>query len=152
MRRFLTLAWALLLCAAVTALLASIFSSQFVIAGLQTINVDIPFSTRLSMTVADFGILTVLLPAVLACFLVAFLVAGLCAARLGGSRSGWFIAAGATSLVTELMIMQGVFGVMPVSGARSIAGLLAQGVAGAAGGYLFARITSQQTNTEKHIA
>lgn len=152
MRRFLILLLALLASAAVTALLASISSSQFVIAGLQAIDVDIPYSTRLSMTVADFGILTVLLPAVLACFLIAFLVAGFCAARLGGSRIGWFIAAGATSLVAELLIMQGVFGVMPVSGARSVAGLLAQGVAGAVGGYLFARITSKQANMEKHIA
>jgi hypothetical protein len=152
MRRFLKLATALLVSAAVTSLLASIFSTQFVVAGLQTINVDIPVSTRLSMTAADFGILTVLLPAVLACFLIAFLVAGFCAARLGGSRSSWFTAAGATSLVAELMIMQGVFGVMPVSGARSMAGLLTQGIAGAAGGYLFARLTHGQGNKENHVS
>ena len=152
MRRFLTLASAFLVSAAVTATLGSIFSSQFVIAGLQAINVDIPLSTRLSMTAADLRILTALLPAVLACFLIAFLVAGLCAARLGGNRSAWFTLAGATSLVVELMIMQSVFGVMPVSGARSMAGLLTQGVAGAVGGYLVAQLTKARTNEEKQVA
>jgi hypothetical protein len=152
MRRTFKLAIALLVSAAVTALLASVFSTQFVVAGLQAINVEIPVSTRLSMTAADFGILTVLLPAVLACFLIAFVVAGFCASRLGGSRAGWFTAAGATSLIAELMIMQGVFGVMPVSGARSMAGLLTQGIAGAVGGYLFAWLTHQQANKEKHVS
>ena len=51
-----------------TAILCSILSTQFVIAGLQSIDVAIPLSVRLQMTMQDFGILQTLLPAIAACF------------------------------------------------------------------------------------
>ena len=46
-----------------TAIAASVFSTQFVIAGLTAVNVDIPFGVRLSMTFTDLAILRMLLPA-----------------------------------------------------------------------------------------
>ncbi len=124
-----------------TCLLGSVFSTQFVIAALASIDVDVGFATRLSVTVRDFGILQTLVPAFAACLLPGFLVAALCARFIGGSRPAWFVVAGGTAVIAELLIMQAVLGLMPVAGARTPSGLFAFGLAGAAGGWLFARIT-----------
>lgn len=126
-----------------TSLLGSIVSSQFVMAGLSGLGVDIPVADRLRMTVQDFGILPALSTAVAAAFLPAFVVAGLAGRRFGGRRA-WFTAAGGAALVAELAIMQAVLGLMPVAGARSAAGLGALGVAGALGGLTFALLTEQR--------
>ena len=140
-KRFLHYATVFLGAVVVAGVVASVFSTQFVIAGLQSIDVDIPLATRLSMTVDDFGILSAMLPAVAACFLPGFLVAGLLWPRAPGGRTGWFVLAGGVALVTELLIMQASFDLMPIAGARSTSGLLMQGVAGALGGLVFARGT-----------
>ena len=116
------------------------FSTQFVIAGLESIDVAVPMRTRLSMTVDDFGILASLAPAVAASFVVAFPVAGLVWPRFRGSRRAWFILAGFLALIVELLIMQAAFDLMPIAGARTHAGLLSQGLAGALGGWLFVAI------------
>lgn len=141
MRRFLRYAGVFVGAVVVAGVVASVFSTQFVIAGLQGIDVEVPFLTRLSMTVDDFGILSAMIPALAACFLPGFLVAGLLWPRVPGGRTFWFVLAGGTALVTELLIMQANFDLMPIAGARSTFGLLMQGVAGAFGGWLFARGT-----------
>lgn len=125
----------------VAGVLASVFSTQFVIAGLQSIDVEIPLTTRLSMTLDDFGILGTMIPAVAACLLPAFLIAGLLWPRVPGGRTLWYVLAGGAALVAELLIMQATFDLMPIAGARSTFGLLMQGVAGASGGWAFARGT-----------
>jgi hypothetical protein len=124
-----------------TSVLASIFSTQFVLAGLQGLGIPIPLADRLSMTVADFGILPVIMIAAGLCFLIGFTLAGFLAAKLGGDRRLWFVVAGASALVAELLIMSATLGLMPIPGARSAGGLMAQGVAGAAGGWVFAELT-----------
>jgi hypothetical protein len=128
----------------VTSILASIFSTQFVISGLQSVGVDIPFGVRASMTVADMAILRVLLITVTACSLVGFLVAGLCASKLPGSRTIWFVIGGGIALITELLLLSSAFGGMPIAGARTTSGLIFQGIAGAAGGWCFAWITARR--------
>lgn len=125
-----------------TSLLASVISTQFVLAGLTSIGVDVALGDRLAMTFADFGILPTLTLAVAACFLVGFPVAALMASRTAPRREIWFIAAGAAALIAELLIMRATLGLMPVSGARSLAGLASQGMAGAVGGWLFAALTT----------
>ncbi len=127
-----------------TSVLASILSTQFVLAGLQGLGVEISLAQRFSMTLADFGILPLMGMAVAACFMVGFSVATLAARFVGGDRTLWLVAAGAAALVAELLIMRATLGLMPVSGARTTAGLLAQGVAGGVGGWLFARLTSRR--------
>lgn len=127
-----------------TSLLGSIVSSQFVMAGLSDLGVDIPLADRLRMIVQDFGILPALSAAVAAAFLPALAVAGLAGRKLGGRRA-WFAAAGAAALIAELMIMEAVLGLMPVAGARSAAGLGALGFAGALGGLTFALLTERRS-------
>jgi hypothetical protein len=123
-----------------TSLLGSVVSSQFVMAGLTELGIEIPFRDRLRMTVQDFGILPALSASVAAAFLPAFIVAGLLGRRFDGRRA-WFTLAGAAALTAELAIMQAVLGLMPVAGARSAAGLVTLGIAGALGGLTFALLT-----------
>lgn len=122
----------------VTAILASVFSTQVVIAGLQGIDVDVPFATRVRMTLSDLPILAMFVPGAAACFLPAFLVASLLAARTQLPRTLWFVLAGASAFVVELKIIESVLGLMPIGGARSAIGLFLQSIAGATGGWVFA--------------
>ncbi len=126
-----------------TSILGSIFSTQFVFAGLQVLGVDIPMADRLSMTMADFGILPLMGILFAICLLVGFLIAGLCAAKIGGSRRAWFVAAGASAVVCELLIMSAQMDLMILAGARTTMGLMAQGLAGGTGGWVFAILTTK---------
>ena len=119
--------------------LASIISTQFVIAGLQGIGVEIPFGTRVSMTVTDLALLRIYLIMGGTAMLVAF---GACARWLPGSRQVWFTVAGFATLTCVLLLVESMLGAMLIAGARSLPGLLLQGVAGAFGGWAFARLTS----------
>ena len=123
-----------------TCVLASLFSTQFVLAGLQGIGIPIPF--------ADLGILKALVPLAGIALLIAFLIAGLAVAKIGGNRNAWFAVGGFAAMVALLMIIKAALGVMPVSGARSIAGILFQGIAGGVGGVLFAYLTKPSAITE----
>ncbi len=137
---------------AVAAVLASLCSTQFVLAGLAGVGIDIPLSTRLAMTVDDLAILMALLPAIAASWLIAFPIAARCAQKLGGHRAAWYAAAGGIALIVELMIIKVVLGVTIIAGARSMAGLACHGLSGAVGGYLFARLSSPGNATENHHA
>ena len=122
--------------------LASIISTQLVIAGLQGIGVQIPFGTRVSMTVTDLALLRIYLIMGGTAMLVAFLVTGACARWLPGSRQVWFTVAGFAALTCVLLLVESMLGAMLIAGARSLPGLLLQGVAGAFGGWTFSRLTS----------
>lgn len=120
---------------------SSIFSTQFVVSGLQAVNVDVPFATRLMMTITDLAILQTLGGVVAACYLVGFLIANVCHPRLSGNRIFWYTLAGAAALVSTLLLMGAIMQLAPVAGARTVFGLLAQAIAGAIGGAVFARLT-----------
>ena len=142
--------WAIAFIAAVltSAIFSSIFSTQFVIAGLQDIGVDIPLSVRLRMTLEDFSILETLLMVISACFLVGFLVAGLCASKLNGNRTVWYMVAGACAFFLTFLLLEAVLQLMPIAGARTWFGLLTQAFAGLIGGYVFARLTAKTKQRE----
>ena len=132
---------------ALTSVLASVFSSQFVMAGLTGLGVRIPLSARLYMTAADLGILPMMLMAFSISLLIGFSIAALCVLK-GGKPSVWFAIGGSTAIISQLLILESIFGSMPVAGARSALGLVFQGVAGAIGGWLFARLTMHPGNRE----
>ena len=127
----------------VAGVVGSLFSTQFVLAGLTGLGVDVSIGTRLSMSVTDLRILETLAPAVAAALLPAFVVAAICVRLVGGSRTIWFSVAGASAIVVELLIIASVLGLMPIAGARSTAGLLSQGLAGALAGFAYARLTAE---------
>ncbi|MDD9998512.1 MAG: hypothetical protein OXQ89_12295 [Rhodospirillaceae bacterium] len=126
---------------------ASIISTQFVIAGLQETGVEVPFGNRVSMTVTDLALLRIYLIMGGTAMLVAFVVAGACARWLRGSRQVWFAVAGFAALTCVLMLVESLLGAMLIAGARTVPGLLLQGVAGAFGGWVFARLTSDRKAT-----
>ena len=127
---------------ALTSVLASVFSSQFVMAGLTDLGVRIPLSARLYMTTADLGILPMMLMAFSISLLVGFSIAGICVLK-GGNPSVWFAMGGSIAIISQLLILESIFGSMPIAGARSALGLVFQGVAGAIGGWLFARLATR---------
>lgn len=138
MRTFLAYLAAVLL----TAVLASVFSTQMVIAGLSDLNVEIDLATRLGMTLTDLAILKFLLMIIGACFLIGFLIAAFARSKLNGSRKLWFMAAGALAFLSALLLMSYSLQLMPIAGARSSFGLFLQAASGAVGGYLFAKLST----------
>lgn len=130
--------------------LCSLLSTQFVIAGLQSVDIAIPVAVRLQMSVDDLAILQTLIPALSACFLVGFIVAALCIRWVGGSRTGWYTIAGFSSLIALYLLLNFILEIMPISGARSIIGLTAQGLAGGLGGYVFAKLSAPQTEDSQN--
>nr|WHW29601.1 hypothetical protein [uncultured bacterium] len=125
---------------------ASIFSTQFVLAGLQNLGVRVSLNTRLEMTFNDLAILQTLGIVIAASFLIGFLTAALCKRFIGGNQMLWYVLAGGCSVLSALLIMSAVLQLMPVAGARTTFGLLTQTLAGAFGGYVFARLAlSPQT-------
>lgn len=137
---------ALLVASLITALIGSIFSSQFVISDLISIGAEITFSDRLSMTVDDFGILPSLIPLSLICFVIAFSIGSLCIKYIGGTRVVWYAIAGAAGLMAMLLVLKAVFVVTGIAGTRSTLGFLSFGLAGAIGGYVFAKLTNSLAN------
>ncbi|MBL4671970.1 MAG: hypothetical protein JKX81_06885 [Arenicella sp.] len=126
-----------------TSVVGSVFSTQSVISSLQSLDVDVPLATRLSMTVGDLAILPSLLPIVAMCFIVGFIVTAFCVRYIGGNRTAWHIVAGAVALITTLLIVKAVLLITAIAGTRSLLGLLSFGFAGAIGGWVYAKITTQ---------
>ena len=133
-------------------IIASMFSTQFVVAGLRELGVEIPVATRLAMTFGDLAILKSLGIIISLCFLAGFLVAGLVKRTLGGSRLSWYAMAGGLSLTAALLLMEQVLQLMPIAGARSTAGMFTQGLAGAIGGFIFAQLTKPKEDETKQEA
>jgi hypothetical protein len=132
----------------ITSVVGSVFSTQSVISSLRSIDVDVPFATQLSMTVGDFAILPSLTPLIAICFVVGFFVAAFCVRHIGGNRIAWHIVAGAAAVITTLLIMKAVLLITAIAGTRSLLGLLSFGLAGAIGGWVYAKITTH-TRAEK---
>ena len=78
------------------------------------------------------------------CLFFAFIVAALCARWLPGNRQFWFSFGGATSVLVLLISVSELVGGMPIAGARTLPGLLFQGIAGGIAGWIFARFTRKQ--------
>jgi hypothetical protein len=126
-----------------TSIIGSIFSSQSVISSLQSLNVAVPLTTRLSMTVDDLAILPTLAPITAICFIVGFIVASLCIRFIGGNRTAWHVLAGAVALTTTLFILKAVLLITAIAGTRTILGLLSFALAGAIGGWVYAKVTTR---------
>lgn len=138
----LRLILAFLAAVVVTSALAAVASTQFVLAELARLGVEIGIGDRLAMTGQDaIGMGTTYLPVVGVGFLLAFGIAALVIRYLLPQWSvlGYTLA-GFTAILVIILTMIAVFGLVPIAGARSMAGILSQCLAGAVGGYLFARV------------
>ena len=149
MKNILLLCGAFIVSVLAASVAASIFSTQFVLAGLQGLGVAVSLNTRLEMTFNDLAILQTLGIVIAVCFLIGFLTAALCKRFIGGNRIFWYVLAGGSSLLAALLIMSAVLQLIPIAGARTTFGLLSQALAGALGGYIFASLApSPQSSGE----
>lgn len=138
----LRLILAFLAAVVVTSALAAAASTQFVLAELSRLGIEIGIGDRLTMTGQDVvGMGQTYVPVVAVGFLLAFGVAALVIRYLLPDWTVFgYTLAGFTAILAIILIMIAVFGLVPLAGARSTAGILSQCLAGALGGYLFARI------------
>jgi hypothetical protein len=130
----------------VAIILGSIASTHFVLGALTDLGVEIPFSDRLTMTLQDIVGIAPLYGAIIGTGLLVAFVAAIFVAKLAPSLR-WlvYLVAGGAAVGITLFTLQVTFGgIMPISGARSTGGFLAQIAVGAISGYVFARLTTRQ--------
>jgi len=127
----------------VLTVLGSAASTHFVLQGLTDLGVDIPLSDRVSMTLQDIVGIAPLYGAIFGLGLIVAFTMAIFVTRLAPSLR-WlvYLVAGGTAIGAALTILVITFdGIMPISGARTTGGFIAQVVVGALAGYLFARLT-----------
>ena len=136
---------AFLLAVAISAALASVSSTHFVLAALADLGANIGFADRVRAYGHDLlGMGTLFGIIVAVGFLVAFPVATLPARFWPAGRAACYAAAGATAITVVLVAMQYFLEIMPIAGARSSAGIIGQAAAGAVGGLAFALASKQR--------
>ncbi len=140
--RFVRWIAALLLAAVGTYVLAVIANAQFVIAAH---NVPVSFDDRMNMTAFDVSNMWLYLVIILIALLIGFLIASALKRMLPRLSRIAFPIAGAAAIGATLGLMYWQFQTVPISGARSALGFFSQVVAGAAGGWIFAKFTNRRT-------
>ena len=121
---------------------ASALSTQHVLGRVADMGLDVPLSVRLSSTAHDIvGMAPSFLPLIAIGCLIGFVVAALLARFAPGARTALYAAAGAVAVITIHLSLHAAFDIVPVASARTVAGLLGQGIAGALGGLTFSILT-----------
>ncbi|MBT8115284.1 MAG: hypothetical protein KJP04_07880, partial [Arenicella sp.] len=117
--------------------------SQFNIARITDMGFPVGASERWQNALHDLGgMFDLYLPLVAIALLIAFLVTAFGVIRLVNKPSLLYPLAGFTALIAMHLILYAVFGMSPVAPTRTLAGLLAQGLAGAVGGYVYLKIAN----------
>lgn len=124
--------------------LAAIAATQSVLARVQELGLPVGFGQRLSATGHDLlGMGSSYLPIIAIGFAIAFSLAALLTRWLPAWRTALYLTAGFGAVVAAHLILHATFGITPIAAARTLPGLLIQGLAGAAGGTVFARASSR---------
>lgn len=149
MRKLRPYIWPFVWSVAIATILASVFSTQFVISGLSAAGADLSFAQRLSMTGTDMLSLGWLYGVIIAVTLLfAFLAADRVTRFVKFGRAIVYTTAGVIGFLVMLFLMRtAFFDVQFIAGARSGLGLAFQLLAGGTAGYVFARMT-RNLNTE----
>lgn len=134
-----------LLAVVVAYLLASISATQSVVSSLADMGVDVSIGDRLAMTLRDItGMAPLFLPMIAAAFLAAFLVVAMLLRWWPQWRTPLYLVAGASALVTIHLTLKLAFFITPIAVGRTPGGLLMQGLAGAVGAYVYARLVRKK--------
>ncbi len=129
-----------------TYVLASVFSTQLILGNLQSMGVEVSAMVRMGTTFHDLlGLTSSYLVLILLAFVIGLPVAAGLARFMPSHRLILFVLAGFVAIVSLHIIMKAVLGLNGIAAARTLSGLVAQGVAGAIGGYLYFRLSSQKT-------
>jgi len=135
------------LAAVLTTVIVGVFlQTQNVLARLGNIGADIGFAERISMTLYDLRYLGSLYVIFVSMALAAaFLVGGLVFRFTKFGRPLIYTVAGATALLVMLFGMkQAFFDIHMIAGARDALGIAMQMLAGAVGGFVFARVSRRK--------
>ncbi len=127
----------------VTYAIGAIAATQGALASLPAIAQEsIDLGVRLSTTGADLlGMLPAYAPLIAVALLAGFLVTAFVLRWLPDLRTLGYTLAGAVALLALHLIMRQTFdGIVPIASTRTTLGLLVQVLAGAMGGWLFARL------------
>ncbi|QDP00934.1 hypothetical protein [Thalassotalea sp. PS06] len=122
--------------------LASLFHSQYVVNQLVKVGVVVEFGDRLNLTFDDWlGLLPTYGTIIAVALLIAFGIAGWISKKLENYRLPLFILAGIAAFITVLLAIESIMNINIIAGARGW-GFYAQLLAGAIGGYVFARMSA----------
>ena len=128
---------------------ASVLATQFILANVSAMGMDVSASVRLQTTLQDIaGLSGSYLPMIAVALLIALAIAGRLAKRFPGQRLFLFMLAGAVGLIAIHLLMKAVLGLSGIAATRTLAGLLSQGLAGALGGYVFFAIRQASTESQ----
>lgn len=129
----------------VTALAGSLAQTQFNLAAIKALGAPVPLALRLETTLQDFWSFAPLLAALTAAaYLVAFPLATLLVRSRPQRRRSVYALAGATALLSMVLLMNAALPVTAIAATRSMAGILAFMAAGALGGWVFAVLASRR--------
>ncbi len=127
-----------------TYLLATIFVSQGNLAAVAAFGLPVDFTVRLQAAWHDMThMVTLFLPLSLIALLIAFLVCAWLTKRFPVATAILYPLAGFCALLTLIFSLNTVFGLTPIAPTRSLVGLLLQGLAGAAGGFVYYQLVAQ---------
>lgn len=130
-------------------ILASLFHSQFVMAELTQVGVNISLNDRLSMTLDDIlGLYPTYGLVVAFSLLLAFSITALLAKRIQIKPKMLYFAAGAVGISIALLAMHPILDVSLLAGARTPFGFVCQSFAGAMGGWIFNHLRTQSLTSE----
>ncbi|WP_339725653.1 hypothetical protein [uncultured Paraglaciecola sp.] len=118
--------------------LASLMHSQFVMAELTKVGVEILFNDRLSMSLDDLlGLYPTYGVIIAVSFLIAFMVASQLIKRFKLSPAIMYCLAGGMGLSVALFAMHPILDISLLASTRSTFGFVCQSLAGAMGGWIF---------------
>jgi len=129
-----------------TYILGVLFIGQGNLANVAEMGLTVEFSDRLDTLLHDLTHMTAIyLPLVTVSSIIAFSVAAAIIRLTPNLRLIGYVAAGFVALIALHLIMKMVLGLTGVAPTRTIMGLIAQGAAGAFGGYLFHILTLKKS-------
>ena len=128
-----------------TYILGVLFIGQGNLANVAEMGLDVQFGDRIDTFVHDLThMFAIYLPLVTFSSITAFSVAAGIIRLTPGLRLVGYVSAGFVALIAMHVIMKMVLGLTGVAPTRTLMGLLAQGAAGAFGGYLFHTLTQKK--------
>jgi hypothetical protein len=129
--------------------LASILSTQTILAAVQAMGLEVSAGVRLSTTVQDMmGMIPSYLPLILVAFIIGLPVAAGLSRLLPNQRALLFTLAGFAAVVALHLIMKAALGITGIAATRTLTGLLFQGLAGAVGGYCYCLLSASSPKTK----
>lgn len=129
-----------------TYIVGVLFIGQGNLANVAEMGLTVEFSDRLDTLLHDLTHMTAIyLPLVTVSSIIAFSVAAAIIRLTPNLRLIGYVSAGFVALIALHLIMKMVLGLTGVAPTRTIMGLIAQGAAGAFGGYLFHILTLKKS-------